>query len=63
MCSEWFDGVRTVGVTSGASAPDSLVADLVNWLSRDGAEVEELIVQKENVEFALPQELEVAHLA
>ena len=52
-----------MGVTSGASAPDSLVADLVNWLSRDGAEVEELIVQKENVEFALPQELEVAHLA
>jgi len=63
VCPEWFDGVKTVGVTSGASAPDSLVADLVNWLSRDGAEVEELIVQKENVEFALPQELEVAHLA
>jgi len=63
VCPEWFNGVRTVGVTSGASAPDSLVTALVNWLSRDGAKVEELVVQKENVQFALPQELEIAHLA
>ena len=60
---EWLEGVRTVGVTSGASAPDQLVTDLVDWLSRDGAVVEELVIQRENVQFALPPELEAGQLA
>ena len=56
--SEWLQDARIVGVTSGASAPESLVSEVVNWLCRDGAEVEELVTRTENVQFALPQELE-----
>jgi 4-hydroxy-3-methylbut-2-en-1-yl diphosphate reductase len=51
----WFDGVGTVGVTSGASAPEWLVDELVEALRRRGAtEVRELSVVDENVHFALP---------
>ena len=46
-----------MGVTSGASAPEMLVAEVVNWLCRDGAEVEEMVTRTENVQFALPEEL------
>jgi 4-hydroxy-3-methylbut-2-enyl diphosphate reductase len=55
----WFDGVRTVGLTSGASAPESLVSGVIRWL-RDlpgGAEVETLDVREEDVTFALPASL------
>jgi 4-hydroxy-3-methylbut-2-enyl diphosphate reductase len=51
----WFDGVDTVGVTSGASAPERLVAELVAALRERGAsEVEEVEVVPEDVHFALP---------
>ncbi len=54
----WFDGVRTVGVTSGASAPEWLVAELVDALRERGAtEVRDLEVVPENVHFALPSTL------
>ena len=56
--SEWLQDVKIVGVTSGASAPEMLVAEVVNWLCRDGAEVEEMVTRRENVQFALPEELE-----
>ncbi len=55
----WFDGVRTVGLTSGASAPESLVSGVIRRL-RDlpgGAEVETLDVREEDVTFALPASL------
>ncbi len=55
----WFDGVRTVGLTSGASAPESLVSGVIRRL-RDlpgGAEVETLDVRQEDVTFALPASL------
>ena len=55
--SEWLQDVKIVGVTSGASAPEMLVAGVVNWLCRDGAEVEEMVTRTENVQFALPEEL------
>ncbi len=54
----WFDGVGTVGVTSGASAPEHLVQDVVAALKRLGAaQVEELELVREDVSFGLPAEL------
>jgi 4-hydroxy-3-methylbut-2-en-1-yl diphosphate reductase len=51
----WFEGVRTVGVTSGASAPEWLVDELVDALRERGAgEVREVEVVAEDVHFALP---------
>jgi 4-hydroxy-3-methylbut-2-enyl diphosphate reductase len=51
----WFDGVGTVGVTSGASAPEWLVDELVAALRERGArEVREVEAVEEDVHFALP---------
>ncbi|HKE99065.1 MAG TPA: 4-hydroxy-3-methylbut-2-enyl diphosphate reductase [Actinomycetes bacterium] len=52
---DWFDGVGTLGVTSGASAPEWLVDELLEALRERGArEVAELKVVDEDVQFALP---------
>ena len=54
----WFEGVRCVGVTSGASAPEHLVQEVVEALKRLGAtEVEEWELVREDVSFGLPVEL------
>jgi 4-hydroxy-3-methylbut-2-enyl diphosphate reductase len=51
----WFEGVDTVGISSGASAPEWLVDELVATLRERGAtEVREVEVVPENVHFALP---------
>jgi 4-hydroxy-3-methylbut-2-enyl diphosphate reductase len=51
----WFEGVDTVGVSSGASAPEWLVDELVAALrERGAAEVREVEVVPEDVHFALP---------
>src|SRR5829696_6251620 len=51
----WFEGVDTVGISSGASAPEWLVDELVEALRERGAtEVREVEVIPENVHFALP---------
>jgi 4-hydroxy-3-methylbut-2-enyl diphosphate reductase len=51
----WFEGVDTVGISSGASAPEWLVDELVATLRERGAsEVREVEVIPENVHFALP---------
>jgi 4-hydroxy-3-methylbut-2-enyl diphosphate reductase len=50
----WFEGVDTVGISSGASAPEWLVDQLVEALRERGAtEVREVEVVPENVHFAL----------
>jgi 4-hydroxy-3-methylbut-2-en-1-yl diphosphate reductase len=55
---EWLEGVNTVAVTAGASAPEVLVQALVSSLSRYGFEdVEELQLKDEDVRFSLPGEL------
>ncbi|HEX2129070.1 MAG TPA: 4-hydroxy-3-methylbut-2-enyl diphosphate reductase [Solirubrobacterales bacterium] len=52
----WLDGVETVGITSGASAPESLVAELVEFFRERGAEdVSELRTVDEDVRFMLPK--------
>jgi 4-hydroxy-3-methylbut-2-en-1-yl diphosphate reductase len=54
----WFEGVETVGVTSGASAPEWLVDELVEALHERGAdEVREVEVVHEDVHFSLPRGL------
>ena len=54
----WFDGVRAVGVTAGASAPEDLVEDLVAAIgARFAATLEEVRVTEEDVEFKLPRVL------
>ena len=55
---DWFDGVNTVGVTSGASVPDILVREVLDHLKEVGfGEVEEVTTTVETITFALPREL------
>ena len=54
----WLEGVSTVGVTSGASVPDVLVMELLEWLEQRGwSDVEEVTTANEKIAFALPREL------
>ncbi|PIW27435.1 MAG: 4-hydroxy-3-methylbut-2-enyl diphosphate reductase [Rhodospirillales bacterium CG15_BIG_FIL_POST_REV_8_21_14_020_66_15] len=55
---KWLDGVETVGITAGASAPEELVQDLIRRLGDFGeTKVEELRGVRENIVFKLPREL------
>lgn len=55
---DWLDGVETVGVTAGASAPEVLVESVIRQLQQWGAgDVEEDGGQPETVVFALPKNL------
>ena len=55
---EWFDGVETIGVSSGASVPEILVDDLLRELARRGyGDVETVTAMEEHLLFALPPEL------
>ena len=55
---EWLEGVGTVAVTAGASAPEVLVQGVVAFLSARGyGDVEEVEVMPENVRFGLPPEI------
>jgi 4-hydroxy-3-methylbut-2-enyl diphosphate reductase len=50
--------VRTVGLSSGASVPEVLVGETLEWLAARGfADVEEVNETEERLSFALPQEL------
>jgi 4-hydroxy-3-methylbut-2-enyl diphosphate reductase len=54
----WLDGAETVGITSGASVPDSLVRGLLEELAEMGyADVETVTTVEESLVFALPPEL------
>jgi 4-hydroxy-3-methylbut-2-enyl diphosphate reductase len=57
----WLAGVKSVGVTAGASAPENLVQNLVAWLKRSGfGTLEEVELVEEDVHFSLPSELQAA---
>jgi 4-hydroxy-3-methylbut-2-en-1-yl diphosphate reductase len=54
----WLDGVSTIGVTSGASVPEDLVAGVLARLAEGGfADVEEVEAVSERMVFGLPREL------
>ena len=59
----WLAGCETVGLTSGASAPERLVADVCAWFRERGAEVCEQKPVHEDVSFKLPVELRRAERA
>ena len=54
----WLEGVNTVAVTAGASAPENLVQELIQSLTAQGyGELEEVEIKEEDVRFNLPSEL------
>jgi 4-hydroxy-3-methylbut-2-enyl diphosphate reductase len=59
----WLAGCENVGLTSGASAPERLVADVCAWFEARGAEVREQASVHEDVSFKLPVELRRAERA
>jgi 4-hydroxy-3-methylbut-2-enyl diphosphate reductase len=60
----WLDGVTTIGVTSGASVPEELVAAVLDKLAGHGfGDVEEVEAVEEHMTFALPRELRAARPA
>ncbi len=54
---EWFDGVSTVGVTGGASAPEDQIQAVVEYFRSSGALIEQFSVKEEKMFFAEPVEL------
>jgi 4-hydroxy-3-methylbut-2-enyl diphosphate reductase len=54
----WLEGVTTVGVTSGASVPEVLVEQVLEWLAGRGFEDVEIVkAAEESITFSLPKEL------
>jgi len=54
----WFEGVESVVITAGASAPESVVEECVEYLrSRYDARLESRTLRQEDVHFPLPREL------
>ena len=55
---DWLDGVKTIALTAGASAPEFLVEEVVKFLGSKGyGNVQEVEVMPENVRFGLPPEI------
>lgn len=58
IIEEWFKDIQTVGITSGASAPESLVEQVVARLKCiEPSVVENIVTREETMEFSLPKEL------
>ena len=58
MSMEWFENVKSVGITSGASTPDELVKEVIDQISTfSNIEIERQSGIEENVVFKLPKEL------
>lgn len=55
----WLEGIERVGITSGASAPEQLVQEAVEYFKQRGAEVISIGFTESNVHFALPSGLEL----
>ena len=60
MNRSWFEGVQSVGVTAGASAPEVLIQEVLQQLQDWGGDLpSELSGIKENVTFSLPKALRI----
>ncbi len=56
---EWFTNVETVVVTAGASAPESVVTECINYLKQHfDASISDAVLRDESVRFPLPRELQ-----
>jgi len=54
----WFEGVSTVGVSSGASVPEELVSEVLDYLDEKGfGNVSTVTTAEEDIQFSLPKEL------
>ncbi len=54
----WFEGVKTVGVSSGASVPEDLVSEVLDYLDSKGfGNVSTVTTAEEDIQFSLPKEL------
>jgi 4-hydroxy-3-methylbut-2-enyl diphosphate reductase len=54
----WIEGATTIGLTSGASVPEILVEEVIEWLAVRGfSDLEEVSTAEEHLVFALPPEL------
>lgn len=55
---EWLENVKSVAITAGASAPEHLVEQLIDFLRKNGfGALEEIEIKEEDVRFSLPPEL------
>ncbi|MBA3807579.1 MAG: 4-hydroxy-3-methylbut-2-enyl diphosphate reductase [Solirubrobacterales bacterium] len=55
---QWLEGVRVLGISSGASAPENLVAELVEFFRARGvSDISEFDVVREDVRFMLPKQI------
>ncbi len=58
IVANWFEGVETVMVTAGASAPETVVEECVDWIcEKYNATVETVVTREEHVSFPLPKPL------
>jgi 4-hydroxy-3-methylbut-2-enyl diphosphate reductase len=58
IAPEWLEGVNTVALTAGASAPEILVEQVIDYLTEQGfTNLQEVEVMPENVRFGLPPEI------
>ena len=56
--ADWFEGIETVVVTAGASAPEVVVQEVITYLQETfGATLDEVTTREEHVTFPLPREL------
>ena len=57
--SEWLEGAKRLGITSGASVPERLVDQATEHFKQVGAEITQLGFVEENIHFVLPEEIRI----
>ena len=57
--SEWLEGAKRLGITSGASVPERLVDQATEYFKQMGAEITQLGFVEENIHFVLPEEIRI----
>ena len=61
--AEWLEGINSIGITAGASAPEVLVNEVIERLKQEGGEApQELAGREENISFSMPKELRIVEV-